>query len=176
MRRYSDDKPAQSLSDRFKELSRKYGWAAVGVYLGLSALDFPFCYMAVRLVGPDRIGEVEHAIVDWFWRWVAVVAPSMRPEERDVVEDLGEAKEDVAADAKQKKENASEYTLDWGRMRGICANAWCAGIWTQLLLAYGLHKSLMIFRIPLTAAVTPKIVKTLRSWGYNIGPRVKKQK
>ena len=48
-------------------------------------------------------------------------------------------------------------------------------IWTQLLLAYGLHKSLMIFRIPLTAAVTPKIVKTLRKWGYNIGPRVKKQ-
>lgn len=50
------------------------------------------------------------------------------------------------------------------------------GIWTQLLLAYGLHKSLMIFRIPLTAAVTPKIVKTLRGWGYNIGPRVKKPK
>lgn len=48
------------------------------------------------------------------------------------------------------------------------------GIWTQLLLAYGLHKSLMIFRIPLTAAVTPKIVKTLRKMGYNIGPRVKK--
>lgn len=85
----------------------------MGVYLGLSALDFPFCFMAVRLVGPDRIGEVEHAIVDWFWRYVGMLMPSMRPKERevveDVVDDLREAKEDVAADAK-KKENASEYT------------------------------------------------------------------
>src|ERR1700761_6777783 len=38
-----------SFSARFKELSRKYGWAAVGVYFGLSALDFPFCFLAVRL-------------------------------------------------------------------------------------------------------------------------------
>lgn len=44
-----------------------------------------------------------------------------------------------------------------------------AGIWTQLLLAYGVHKSLIFFRIPLTAAVTPKVVKTLQSWGWNIG-------
>jgi N-terminal acetyltransferase 2 len=70
------------LSARFKELSRKYGWAAVGVYFGLSALDFPFCFLAVRLVGPDRIGEVEHAIVDGFWHVVAMVAPSMAPKSR----------------------------------------------------------------------------------------------
>ena len=108
LRRYSDDKPAQSLSDRLKELSRKYGWAAVGVYLGLSALDFPFCFMAVRLVGPDRIGEVEHAIVDYFWHAVAIFAPSMRPQEREVVEDVEAAKEEVAAEAKLKKEDASE--------------------------------------------------------------------
>ncbi|KAK3055260.1 DUF1279 super [Extremus antarcticus] len=50
-----------------------------------------------------------------------------------------------------------------------------ASIWTQLLLAYGVHKSLIFFRVPLTAAVTPKVVKTLRGWGWNIGPRVKGQ-
>ena len=48
------------------------------------------------------------------------------------------------------------------------------GIWTQLLLAYGLHKSLMIFRIPLTVAVTPKIVKVLRSYGFNLGNKTRK--
>ncbi|KAK5163749.1 DUF1279 superfamily [Saxophila tyrrhenica] len=51
-----------------------------------------------------------------------------------------------------------------------------ASIWTQLLLAYGVHKSLIFIRVPLTAAVTPKIVKTLRGWGWNIGPRVKPPK
>lgn len=47
----------QSLSARLRKLSREYGWAAVGVYLGLSVLDFPFCFLLVRVVGTDRIGE-----------------------------------------------------------------------------------------------------------------------
>jgi hypothetical protein len=40
-----------------RKLSREYGWAALGVYLALSALDFPFCYLLVRAFGTDRIGE-----------------------------------------------------------------------------------------------------------------------
>ena len=46
-----------SLSARLKKLSREYGWAAVGVYLGLSVLDFPFCFLLVRTLGTERIGE-----------------------------------------------------------------------------------------------------------------------
>lgn len=47
-----------------KKLSREYGWAAVGVYLGLSALDFPFCFALVRLFGVERIGHYEHLILE----------------------------------------------------------------------------------------------------------------
>lgn len=95
------------------------------VYLGLSALDFPFCFLAVRLIGPDRIGEVEHKIVDWFWHWVAVFAPSMRPQEQQVVEDIGEVKDDIAEDAKVKKDNASEYSHSHGECEAFadCAQA-----------------------------------------------------
>ena len=46
-----------------------------------------------------------------------------------------------------------------------------SAIWTQLGLAYLVHKSLIFFRVPLTAAVLPKVVKTLRGWGWNIGKR-----
>lgn len=46
-----------TLKARMKKLSREYGWAALGVYLSLSALDFPFCYMLVRYLGTDRIGK-----------------------------------------------------------------------------------------------------------------------
>lgn len=46
-----------SLSGRLKKLSREYGWAAVGIYLGLSILDFPFCFLLVRTLGTDRIGR-----------------------------------------------------------------------------------------------------------------------
>jgi hypothetical protein len=45
------------------------------------------------------------------------------------------------------------------------------GIWTQLALAYAVHKSFIFLRVPLTAAVTPKVVKILRRWGWDIGKR-----
>jgi len=59
--------PSQGLSARFRDLSRRYGWAALGVYMGLSALDFPFCFMAVRWLGTDRIAYAEHLIAEGFW-------------------------------------------------------------------------------------------------------------
>ena len=45
------------------------------------------------------------------------------------------------------------------------------GLGTQLALAYAIHKSFIFLRVPLTAALTPKIVKKLRSWGWNIGKK-----
>lgn len=57
-------------------------------------------------------------------------------------------------------------------------NCWLkhvAAIWTQLGLAYIVHKSFIFVRVPLTAAVLPKVVKTLRSWGYNIGKKKPKK-
>ena len=48
-----------------------------------------------------------------------------------------------------------------------------AGIWTELALAYAIHKSLIFIRVPLTAAVTPKVVKVLRGWGWDIGKKGK---
>lgn len=47
-----------SLGARLKKLSKEYGWTAVGVYLALSALDFPFCFLFVRVVGTETIGKI----------------------------------------------------------------------------------------------------------------------
>lgn len=64
---------------------------------------------------------------------------------------------------------ANQYSQD-----GMLTSGTLAGIWTQLLLAYGVHKSLIFFRVPLTAAVTPKVVKWLRARGWKIGnPKAK---
>lgn len=49
-----------TLTARLKKLSKEYGWSAVGVYLALSVLDFPFCFLLVRIVGTDTIGEQSH--------------------------------------------------------------------------------------------------------------------
>jgi hypothetical protein len=50
------------------------------------------------------------------------------------------------------------------------------GLATQLALAYAIHKSFIFVRIPLTVAVTPRIVKQLRAWGWNIGKKLGKAK
>ena len=48
---------------------------------------------------------------------------------------------------------------------------WLVGLWTQLALAYAIHKSFIFIRIPLTVSITPKVVKVLRGWGWDIGKR-----
>ena len=58
-----------------RKLSREYGWSALGVYLALSALDFPFCFAAVRLLGVERIGHYEHAVVEGAKRILGPIWP-----------------------------------------------------------------------------------------------------
>ncbi|KAL6706159.1 DUF1279 superfamily [Coniothyrium glycines] len=139
--------PAPSLSQRLKQLSREYGWTALGVYLGLSVLDFPLCFLAVRFIGTDRIGHYEDVVKEAFWSVIRLAFP-----------DAGKktAQEVAAGEVAEAKAKASGAD---------------ASIWTQLGLAYLVHKSLIFFRVPLTAAVLPKVVKTLRSWGYNVGKK-----
>ena len=62
--------PTLSITQRLRKLSREYGYSAVGVYIFLSALDFPFCFLAVRTLGTDRIAYWEHQAIAWFWKIV----------------------------------------------------------------------------------------------------------
>ncbi|KAF7714316.1 Uncharacterized protein PECH_008860 [Penicillium ucsense] len=140
----------QGLSQRLRTLSREYGWAALGVYLGLSALDFPVCFVAVQLLGVDRIGHWEHVIVSSVKNAVHSVWPSTWSQSR-----RGEAHDG------KRDEEGDEGSESQSK----------ASIWTQLALAYAVHKSLIFIRVPLTAAATPKIVKVLRRWGWDIGKR-----
>jgi hypothetical protein len=84
--------PAPSLSQRLKQLSREYGWTAVGVYLLLSALDFPFCFLAVRALGTERIGQWEHAVIQFFKSIIDIPFPGL-------IKDTGEGTADTAEQA-----------------------------------------------------------------------------
>ncbi|KAE8358429.1 hypothetical protein BDV27DRAFT_137731 [Aspergillus caelatus] len=141
-----------SLSQRLKALSREYGWSALGVYLLLSAMDFPFCFAAVRFLGAEKIGHYEHVVVEAFKGAVGTVLPSVQEEHFNEQTDprADPSKCDVDGSVVEKK-------LDEG-----------ASLWTQVALAYAIHKSLIFIRVPLTAAITPKVVKALRQWGWDI--------
>ncbi|PYH97758.1 hypothetical protein BO71DRAFT_395884 [Aspergillus ellipticus CBS 707.79] len=144
---------SSSLSQRLRTLSKEYGWSALWIYLLLSAMDFPFCFAAVRLLGVERIGHYEHV----FFESVKLAANSVWPGSENVGSESGESKDSVAqvdeesADTSQQQTGGEE-----------------ASLWTQLALAYAIHKSFIFVRVPLTAAITPKVVRVLRHWGWDI--------
>ncbi|CAI6338185.1 unnamed protein product [Periconia digitata] len=146
--------PVLSLSQRLKKLGKQYGWLALGVYSFLTVLDFPFCFMTVRLLGPERIGHYEHVIVEGAKKILRIPFPNLWKESES------SSQEDVLeAAAREGSPEGSATTT--GRAE--------ASLWTQLVLAYAVHKSLIFIRIPLTAALLPKVAKQLRAWGYNVG-------
>lgn len=58
--------PGKKMS--LKELSKKYGWAAVGVYLALSAIDLPLCFVFVHSMGQERAQEIQTRILEYMGR------------------------------------------------------------------------------------------------------------
>ena len=96
----------------------------------------------------------------------------LEEEQTMVVDDHGYKEAEKA----NRGENASMLALPPPRLsRWTTADVLATGLWTQLALAYAIHKSFIFVRVPLTAAVTPKVVNTLRSWGWDIGKRPAKK-
>lgn len=165
----SSAKEPSGLSARLKKLSREYGWAAVGVYLGLSVLDFPFCFLLVRIVGTDKIGELEH--------WVVSHAQKLIPAG---VQEWWHNYRNALKQAERENLNDNEISehvemAGWGVEEASARHKAEASLGTQLALAYAIHKTFIFVRVPLTAAITPKVVKKLRSWGWDIGKRKSKK-
>ncbi|KAH6609681.1 hypothetical protein Trco_003027 [Trichoderma cornu-damae] len=154
-----------SLSERFKKLSREYGWSAVGVYFALSVLDFPFCFLLVRVVGTERIGQVEHYVVSAVSKFIPESVRTRWNEYRTSLKN----EEDKHLGSNEIGDEVE--VVGWGVEQAQERNKEEASLATQLALAYAIHKSFIFVRVPLTAAVTPKVVKVLRGWGWNIGKR-----
>ncbi|OAQ61971.1 peptide alpha-N-acetyltransferase [Pochonia chlamydosporia 170] len=154
-----------TLSQRLKRLSKEYGWSAVGVYLTLSVLDFPFCFLLVRVVGTDTIGKIEHYVVSTVKQFIP---ESVRQKWHEYWRSIKSKEVETLGN-----DNISDGVemAGWGVEEAQERNKEEASLGTQLALAYAIHKSFIFLRVPLTAAVTPKVVKVLRSWGWNIGKR-----
>ncbi|QSZ32990.1 hypothetical protein DSL72_002574 [Monilinia vaccinii-corymbosi] len=158
-----------SLSGRMKKLSREYGWSVVGVYLFLSAVDFPLCYLLVRTLGTDKIGEWEHIITSNIKKLIPESVQNSWREWRTAIQ-----KAEVDMTGSDRISDGVEMA-GWGVEEAEARNKKDASLGTQLALAYAIHKSFIFVRVPLTAAITPKVVRTLRGWGWDIGKRTTKE-
>lgn len=131
-RRFQSSQAAEKMN--FKQLAKKYGWVATGVYVGFSILDFPLCYLAVHSLGIDKFVDYE-----------------------------------------MKLREKTGYTCPRDETYvGKAAKSEHGRFLTELTVAYVIHKSLIIFRVPATISVTPIVAKKLASWGFKVGPAVAK--
>lgn len=145
---FSTANPATKKPTGIKALVKEYGYSALGVYLFLSALDLPVCYLIVHAMGKEQIEQYENSVKQYF-------GYGKLDEELHAIQQVNKIEEEHQDKITAAEEKSSMFS-------------WFS--WTEFAIAYGIHKSVFIFvRVPLTAAFTPSIVKILRSWGFKIG-------
>lgn len=110
-----------------KALSKEYGYAALGVYLGLSALDFPFCFLFVKWVGTERVGEWEEKIVGAVKPWWESAREKIGfPVKRET-----RGEKEVEAEREERREGlkgASEFFIPSAMWKGEGGGGWVIGI------------------------------------------------
>lgn len=146
-----------------KGLMAKYGYSALIVYILLTCVDLPLCFLGVHSLGEEKIKI-------YLNRGKQLIGMG-EPDESKVIQDVRRKqahREAVQAENADKVEDASRKTFNerWQEMKDSTLLA-------ELLIAYGIHKSLIIVRVPLTAVLTPSFVKLLQRFGIDL---MKKQK
>lgn len=74
--------PNPSLSQRFKHLSKKYGWWAVGTYAVLGCFDFGIAFVGVGLFGAEKVAVVERKVVGWGYEQLGWEMKELSEEEK----------------------------------------------------------------------------------------------
>lgn len=136
-----------------KALMKEYGYAGLGVYLLLTAVDLPICYVVVHSAGKEQIEVYENKVKQAF-------GYGKTEEELLKAQEINRINEEILAAAEVHVDPKDETWLHY---------LYSQFSWTEFALAYGIHKSLIFIRVPITAAITPGIVKALRGWGFRIG-------
>lgn len=136
-----------------KALMKEYGYSALGVYLALSMIDLPICYVLVHASGKEKIELYENKLKQTFGYGVS-------DEELKKKQEIDRINEEI--------ENANNPDLNLKNV-SLIQTIISQFSWTEFAIAYGIHKSLIFIRLPITAAITPGVVKILRRWGFKIG-------
>ncbi|EMG50032.1 putative N-terminal peptidyl-methionine acetyltransferase [Candida maltosa Xu316] len=137
-----------------KQLMKEYGYPALAVYLGLSCIDLPICYVLVHSMGQEKIEVYENKIKQVFGYGVSEEELAKKQEINRIQKQV-EASETPDTPNQESKSVVSYLLSQFS--------------WTEFAIAYGIHKSLIFIRLPITAAITPGVVKLLRGWGFRIG-------
>ncbi|WFD42705.1 DUF1279 super [Malassezia psittaci] len=134
---------------RLRDIMRRYGWWALGIYLAIGLVDLSIAMAAVHYYGGDRVQEIERVVRGW--------VGLSKKEEDEVLQQSSDADNTKPLIAVQKDSSDMQKLL--------------AQLSTELVLAYGIHKTLLLPpRAAVTAAITPSVVRWFvrRGWARPI--------
>jgi N-terminal acetyltransferase 2 len=141
----------ESLFARLRRTMKTHGSTALGVYLFLSTIDFTLTFFLILALGADKVREFEDWVLTEF-DWVRNVKNKVKKNEGE-----GSHVEESGGESVSTSSNSSNHVSN-------------STLYTTAILAYAIHKTLLLpFRAGVTAAVTPKVVRMLRSRGWNVG-------
>jgi hypothetical protein len=153
---------------RFKAISKKYGWWALGMYTALSSIDFSLTFLTVHAVGAERIEPAFYAALHRYHVIRYGEEEAVRIEEESRVE---------KAETKAREEEEMRGLTEEERRRRKNGGGWGSRtFWAEVALAYAIHKTALLpFRAGLTVAWTPKLVNwlTKRGWVGKVSREVK---
>ncbi|KAL6945477.1 hypothetical protein ACO0QE_002934 [Hanseniaspora vineae] len=152
---------------KLQELIRKYGVSALGVYLFLTCIDLPICFYFVHQLGELKI----KLYLNNAKRFIGLSEKSDQDIEQEVLKHQAEQEEQNRLQKEREergldKEESKKFSLQryWDHVKNTT-------LLTEFLIAYGIHKSLIVIRLPITAAITPSVVKTLQRMGFKINTK-----
>ncbi|KAF9196554.1 hypothetical protein BGZ50_009556 [Haplosporangium sp. Z 11] len=139
------EKKSSGFMDKIKQLIKQYGYTGVAVYFGISMIDLAATFVVVKAAGMEKIEKAQ----DW------------------VVEHVGKyfgRKGTPHHHSEDSKDGIDLDKVDDEQVGAIYNKA--SGLWSVFVIAYGIHKLLVPFRVVATGMVTPPLVKWLVKKGW----------
>ncbi|PVG00403.1 hypothetical protein CPB86DRAFT_224361 [Serendipita vermifera] len=125
-----------SVTEKLKVLIKSYGLYALVVYLALGTVDFTIAFAAINFLGAEQVGRVTAQV-------------------KGMVLDILHGSN--SEDSPDGKVNGRESATPGGN----------ESLYAMIVLAYTVHKTLFLpLRAGLTVAITPKLVRWLRTRGW----------
>ncbi|KAG0012778.1 hypothetical protein BGZ80_011516 [Entomortierella chlamydospora] len=142
-------KKSSGMMDKIKDLVRKYGYTGVAVYLGISTIDLAATFVVVKALGMEKIERAQDWVVDHVGTYFGYKRDPNHRHSHD-----GEGNDSVIDLDKVDDEQV-----------GAIYNK-ASGLWSVFLIAYGIHKLLVPFRVVATSMITPPLVKWFIKRGW----------
>ena len=148
------DPQPKSAYARFKLLTKKYGWYALGMYTALSSIDFTLSFLMVHALGVERIEPIFSSLM-YQYRSIRYG--------KDAAVKIG-AEHRAAKDEEKRREKKEMLENGGKKIKGYWGSR---TFWAEAVLAYGIHKTLLLpLRAGLTVAWTPKVVNWFTRNGW----------